>query len=284
MVCGMVYDGAAWQMVSFPASLARDLSAPMSYYVSTTGNDNNDGLTAATAFRTINYALGQMNRWNNRGSQFNIYIADGTYEERVQAPVINGSGTCNIIGNENAPWNCVIWDHTGSSGQTACLNISGPNYSIRGLGFRSDYGAGLQLTGVGSCQFWNIDCQYCGRSHIQLQNAGECWAAAYIAGSFIRVSGSTGYHIEAIGGSYGTLTGPWPGIDLQIVAAITVSYWDVALFMGRIGETYHAITGKANVTSGYQYQATQNSIVWFSPGPPPGPQAGWTDTGGQYIG
>jgi hypothetical protein len=53
MVAGMVYDGAKFQLVSCPASFARDLTAPLHLYVANTGSDTNDGFTPATPFLTI---------------------------------------------------------------------------------------------------------------------------------------------------------------------------------------------------------------------------------------
>jgi len=51
------------------------------YYVATTGNDSNDGLTSGTPWLTIDHALGQVSAFDT------VIVADGTYSERI---IVNG--------------------------------------------------------------------------------------------------------------------------------------------------------------------------------------------------
>jgi hypothetical protein len=285
MVCGMVYDGASWQMVSMPASIARDLIAPMTYYVRKTGNDNNDGLTPSTPFLTIQRAINMMNTWNNRGYQFTIDVGDGTYEERIDAPVINGSGSCYLKGNTASPQNCVIWDNVGSSGSTACLRCSGSLYTISGFKFISNAGNGITAFAGAIVSVSNVEMGNCGRSHFETGASAEMNFP--LSPAFIRVSGSAQWHRACIGGTMRNLTiGGTPSIGLDIVAGISVSIWNYCSARGYSAEIYSNITNKGLVSSGYKYVAEKNSVVDTNGQPVdylPGTLAGYTATGGQYT-
>jgi hypothetical protein len=287
-VAGMVYDGARFQLVSCPASFQRDLIAPMSLWVSTTGSDTlNDGMSPATPFRTFAKALAVMNSFNNRGVAFTIYAADGVYEERVSLPTINGTGSCTLIGNDTAPWNVVIWDHTGSSEESAALLCYGINYGIHGFKFQSDYGTGLGCS-QGYINLWNFELGYCGKAHLAT-GGGTIHIGSTSGGSnFYRVSGSTQYHYESKGQGSNIAVLSSPSIQppaLSIVAGITCSVWAQARYGGSIGARYLSIDGKGNVGSGYRYSSSENSVIstngagedYF-----PGTIPGITGSGGVY--
>lgn len=58
------------------------LTSDVTYYVSTTGSDSNDGLTEATAFRTIQHAIGIIPK-NLNGCIATIKVVNGTYNETL---------------------------------------------------------------------------------------------------------------------------------------------------------------------------------------------------------
>lgn len=71
------------------AALAVGIAFAADYYVSPDGNDENDGLSAETPFRTVDHAL------SLAGPATNIYLASGTYETSTQyGPSLAG----NLIG------------------------------------------------------------------------------------------------------------------------------------------------------------------------------------------
>jgi hypothetical protein len=285
MVCGMVYDGTKFQMVSMVASLARDLTAPLTYYVRKTGNNANDGLTPATAFLTIQFAINKMNTWNNRGYQFTIDVGDGTYEERIEAPVINGSGSCYLKGNTTSPANCIIWDNIGSSSQTTCLRMAGSNYTVSGFKFISNLGNGISSVQGAIVTVSNVDMGNCGRSHFEVLGPAEI--VFPLAPAFVRVSGSTQWHRACFGGVIRNLVlGGSPSCGLEIAAAISVSIWNYASARGYSAEIYSNITNKGLVSGGYKFVAEKNSVVDTNGQPAeylPGTLAGYTATGGQYT-
>lgn len=66
--------------VTYAVALTQDLSL----YVSSTGSDSNDGLSAATAFQTIQRAVNVVRtRYSLCGYTAIINVADGTYVENV---------------------------------------------------------------------------------------------------------------------------------------------------------------------------------------------------------
>jgi hypothetical protein len=75
-------------------------SADINYYVSTTGSDSNDGLTAGTAFRTIQHALDSIP--DIVLHHITINIADGTYRENVLFQYHIGTNIITLAGSPNA--------------------------------------------------------------------------------------------------------------------------------------------------------------------------------------
>lgn len=83
-----------------------DVGASNEFYVATTGNDSNDGLTSGTPFATVQEAI---DRWSlfahNLKEDFTIHIAAGTYTEgaiadNIKSPfelILEGSGKATTI-------------------------------------------------------------------------------------------------------------------------------------------------------------------------------------------
>ena len=95
-----------WQL---PPSPIAQLYGNKDYYVNAvSGNDGNDGLTAGTAFQTMQHAQNTCALFNQNGYSINIHVADGNYGP-VTCPAINGSGGINYIGNTANPQNVGIY-------------------------------------------------------------------------------------------------------------------------------------------------------------------------------
>lgn len=79
---------------------ANKTKAAITYYVNaTTGNDNNDGLTSETAFKTIQHAVNLIPEILT----YDVYIrlASGTYLEDVTIKGHSGCGYLSLIGNSS---------------------------------------------------------------------------------------------------------------------------------------------------------------------------------------
>lgn len=107
--------GAGWAIWS------RQLRANTDLYVNgSTGNDSNNGLTPATAKRTVQAAL--LTAWSFPPSQFNItiHISAGSYAEAVATP--GYSGPTVIIDGTTASTVTILPPTNGAG-----FSVSGPN-------------------------------------------------------------------------------------------------------------------------------------------------------------
>jgi hypothetical protein len=96
------------------------------YYVSTTGNDNNTGLSAPAAWQHVQYAANHVQAGDT------VQVRGGVYNELVNIPV-SGSATAGYITFQNYPGEIPIIDGTGLSiprGQYGLFNIPGQSYII----------------------------------------------------------------------------------------------------------------------------------------------------------
>jgi len=115
------------------------------YYVNgTTGNDSNTGLTAGTAFKTIQRALNVLGATLYTGPVY-VLVADGTYVEQLSTRQImgnandpnNGPSVVQIIGNQAAPANCII---QGSGGITFSHINNPTTYILSGFTLKGSVG------------------------------------------------------------------------------------------------------------------------------------------------
>lgn len=98
--------------VSFPSGatgLRIQLTAARTYYVATTGNDANTGLSAGTAFATLQKAIDEAHKLDCASFDVTIQLANGTYAAgaTVARPLMGG-GTLIIKGNETTPASVVM--------------------------------------------------------------------------------------------------------------------------------------------------------------------------------
>ena len=294
MIIVLVYDGTSWQMVSSPATTLRIMTGPQSLYVNTTtGHDTNyDGRSATVSgttgpFKTIQRAVVEMVKWVNNGFQFNIYVANGTYNESVSLPEINGSGTCWIHGNDATP-SAVTVVGQGASAADAAFGLSGSNYTIHGFKVQHAAGNGFGAGDNGGLSYWNIEFGQCGHAHIYLIGARFVQQSGFVATNDARIiiSGSAPYHLLSYGGQIITSHAPYEQCDLIISQSVSFSAFIVSQGGSTTNVTYQVITNPANVVSGQKYVGVQNSIIdtagrgvsYY-----PGPTAGVLSSGAQYT-
>lgn len=130
------------------------LASATTYYVSTTGNNTNDGLTTTSAWRNIQYAA------NHVVAGDTVQVLGGTYNETVNIPV-SGSATAGYITFQNYAGQAAIVDGTGLTipgGQYGLFNLASQSYVII-QGFeirnyktssRNQVPVGVWVTGAGS--------------------------------------------------------------------------------------------------------------------------------------
>ncbi|PTW57645.1 uncharacterized protein DUF2793 [Breoghania corrubedonensis] len=141
----------------FPAGLAgvrEALSAARTYHVNgTAGDDANDGLSAATAFATIQRAVNAVAAIDMAGQTAFISVAAGTYAESVVLKDLVG-GPCVIVGDETTPGNVLV---SPAAGIAFGANGINGTWSLRGVKIE---GAGISRSihaNSGVIGFRNMD-------------------------------------------------------------------------------------------------------------------------------
>jgi Right handed beta helix region len=124
------------------------------YYVSTTGNNSNSGLSTSAAWRNVQYAA------NHVAAGDTVNILGGIYNETVNIPA-SGSATAGYITFQNYAGQTATIDGTGlavTGGQYGLINIASQSYIIvQGLEIRNYkttttkyVPVGVYVTGAGS--------------------------------------------------------------------------------------------------------------------------------------
>lgn len=140
------------------------LLALTSYYVNgTTGNDTNTGTSAAAALKTIQAAL---NKTTN-GAGSTIFVAGGTYKERLTWPNSGASSTEPItLTNYNSGVVIIDGDNATNTAQNAMIAISSKSHiriqSVRIANNIRSFASGIYMSGSGTdvqftdCKLYNI--------------------------------------------------------------------------------------------------------------------------------
>jgi hypothetical protein len=178
------------------------LTAPVTFFVSTTGSDsNNDGLVSGSAFATIQNAVNVIFSDLDCNLQApSIQLANGTYIETVslvRGPV-HGYHFINILGNAGSP-SSVIWEASGSGICLSCRDygiivVSGIKFQAAGGGTTNGC-IGLLASQWGNIDFSNCDFgAFPAGNHIMVQSGG----GINPTGSY-SVSGSASAHMYCFG-------------------------------------------------------------------------------------
>lgn len=148
-----------------PRSVAvarQQLSAPLTVYVSPTGNDANDGLTALMPLQSINAAVNlAANGYDPNGYQITIQLSPGTYApfqllNYLDAGLVAQQTNAVIQGDSANPSAYVI---AGANGTPAALavgvrstwticGVTLQSPDANGYGLEADFGSNVYLDGV----------------------------------------------------------------------------------------------------------------------------------------
>ena len=165
----LIYDGTEFQLLN-PYSVAYRsvLNANINYYVATTGNDSNSGLSIGTPFLTIQKAINViLNTLDLGGYTAIINVADGTYTGALTvSTAFTGAGSVQLIGNLTTPTNCII-----STTSNNCLTVSGGGIisvggfktitATSGIHLLATFGGTINLIGK-----WNFGASPAGFGHM----------------------------------------------------------------------------------------------------------------------
>jgi len=274
--------GSNWYAVSGSVTgiTRKRLLGNLTLYVSTTGSDSNNGLTAGTAFATIQKALDVLqSSYDLNGYTVTVQLADGTYNVGGQAltarqKLVGQLGYQQLVfqGNSGTPANVVVSATSGN----CFYAYSNAQFTIKDLK--------MQTTTAGSCIVASDPGVYIVANNVVFgTSAGSHTSATYGAqiwlngGYSIVGSAAAGFHLYAanqgavyVSGGTVTLTG-----------TPAFSGFAYANMMGVVSSSA-TFSGSA---TGTRYTGGLNSVINSGGGGAnyfPGNVAGGVTTGAQY--
>lgn len=271
------------QLLQAIARLTRlRLTAPITFYVSPSGNDANDGLTTGTAWASITHAYNYIrDRIDLNGFQASIQLADGTHPGASlaypcvgPAPIIQGNAadpTRVVVNNPNGP---AIGAVDGAMVVVTQLTVSAG-------GPAGDYGAvgsGLLASQGGAIVFRNMNFGVCSLAHIDCRFGGLLTVGA--PNQIYTIRGGAMIHVLNYGGYVAIADA---AISLGGTPNFSQSFASVAGGGSELDAWGCQFTGAA---TGVRYLVSRNASCLVNGAGPnyfPGNQAGTTATGGLYI-
>lgn len=277
-VYGLIYDGTRWHMLG---TGQRQVTQATSYYVNpSTGNDANDGTSAARAFKTLQRAVDVVSLLAIEGAKVTIQCAPSNAYQAVSMKAFAGSGSVEIVGDRATPGNCRI---TVAGNCVASSGVSG--YSI--AGFRLESTAQVGGTTLSVCVS-AINGGSIGVSDLEYGDAQDAHLFASGGGAIVisgnqRVIGSAKHHLHAT--TSGVLRASPVSRPTLSVAASAFAVFAQADSLGLIAADHYSEVNATGAVTGRRAQAlingvitTNNRGIGFFPGNAPP----LTATGGQY--
>jgi len=283
------YDGNSWQWMSAPfvPETVGVLQDDANWFVDdATGDDSDDGLTAATAFRTIGRAIDEIARVNLNDHNVTVTVAPGEYTESVTLPPLSGNGRAYINGSPSNPGLTVIHPSSGFCIHWADLfGVEGwfiDGFKVTSTNDGTYLGQGI-LGGNGSVSLSNMEFGPCNYAHVVC--GGGCRLTLGGPTTKWKISGGAQHHMIFGGASLINLK---PQMEITNAPNFSQAFiWLNNLSIGSFQFT--SITpGAANsghTVTGKKFKVDSNSIMTVGAGLDylPGSIAGTTNTGGQYI-
>lgn len=250
------------------------LTAAVTYYVRTDGNDSNNGLTntAGGAFATVQKAINVASAFDLNGYNITIKINDGTYTAPVTLQAFVGSGNIILEGNTSTPSAVKFTTSTTCVSATNC-----GNYTVRYIQLIATSGYGVFASGA------RTQLSLEGIVYGQLSSVG---IHLYITARASVSQNTVPYSI--IGGAYahiycsegGSIEGSSASVTLTGTPAFTVfAYAENTALVRLVANSY---TGAA---TGIRYLVINNAVLFTASAGAsylPGSSAGSTSDGGIY--
>lgn len=273
-------DGANWiealridrgsGHVRFPAGGAREmLFAPRTYHVDPAGNDGNDGLTAATAFATVQKAVDTVAALDMSIHQATIDLGAGFFNESVTLKQVVGALPPIITG-------------AGAASSSVSKIYAANNFStwrLLGMGLAGSAGGiGMQVIGHAAVSIGNFDFGGASRNqHARVESS----AVLSAEGNF---SISTGALQQAFDAIHADIA--FQGRVISITSDISVNTFFSARAAGYLQLWASTFSTGSFKVSGSRYFANTNGVLETGGAGAtfiPGSTAGTASTGGLYI-
>ncbi len=165
------------------------LSATRTYYVSPTGNNSNDGLSAGAPFLTPQKALDLISTTLDLSIyDVTIQVADGTYAGNiVLRPLVGNGGKVIIQGNATTPANVLL---TATSGVVLNGKGSGINYTLKDFKITNTGGQGIRAASNAVISIQNIEFGTCSAEHFYIDGGAHVTSFGY------KITGGATSHIR----------------------------------------------------------------------------------------
>lgn len=252
--------------LAIEANIRDKLAATRNFYVSTSGNDANDG-TVGAPWATLQKAADVVGALDTSVSAVIVNVADGTY-----APVIlkqpTGGGTVSWVGNIATPANVVI----SATGANAVI-ATGVRQIMRGFKITTlTAGDGLQVKDASILSLYEMEFGAC------------AWAQKHILGNSILNE----YGAQTISGgailSYQCEDGGRVlGSSLAFTLTGTPAYSSQYAYAARNSSIFVPFYSYSGSVAGQRYSVVNGSTIQTFGGTLPGSTAGYADATSSYA-
>lgn len=257
------------------------LTADRTYYVSATGDNSNDGLTAGTPLLTVQKAVEIIvSTLDLGGRTVTIQLANGTYTTpTVFSGSWTGGGAIIIKGNAASPQSVIV--NTTSTHCFAVTAVLGGTLTLQDMELRTTTSTGhcIHNVGLAIVNFNNIRFGATGGNGYHINCAGSGSIVQCVSGAY-SIVGNAYAHITLNSGGY-------VGVVLTTVtvsAGLTFTRFIWGLISGMAN--FYNSTFSTNVATGQRYYAEGNAMLYVAGAGAtffPGSTAGATSSGGQYA-
>lgn len=267
--------------VTLPHTPSREfIHAARTYYVRTTGNDANNGLSAGAPFLTIQAAINAANRIDAAGFTITIDIGPGTFAENIAVNsavtgidrlTFRGAGENITVIGANAATAFSI--NVQMQVQIIDLTIGHPSGGNT-IGLLARFASTVYLSGT-------IGFNACLSRQLAVDNAGY----VETANCAIKLRGGAGYFIYAVRNGHILLN--TSNVVVSTTAAVNFGsafvFASTTALLTVLGVTFNTAAG---AVTGQRYQANTNAVISTNGASAtyfPGTIAGALATGGQYV-
>ena len=251
----------------------QSLTGPTTFYVNgSTGSDNNTGLTAGSAWQTLQHAANFLvNHTDFNGQNVTVNIADGTYGPFAQSgnPLGCFSGNALVYsGNVSNPSAVVI--ETATPELSAITFSDGAQATLQGVTLTTtsgnNFSHGLLVQGGSYAEVQNINCGPCSGGHL----TASVGANILLAGAYT-ISGGAKTHLQAIYGASigcGGEVGPGnPPFSVTVSGTPAFSQaFAVSWYTGAISMVPGVLTGFVGSATGQRYSVIGGATITVNGG------------------
>lgn len=273
--CALYSDGTDYWVLAAPDRVK--LRANTTLYVTAGGNNNDAGVTAATAWATMQSAWDTVLRtFDLNGFTITIDVADGAFTDALVAigPIPGGRALAPVIfeGNTGSPQNVTI-----TTNDDCIQAVNGAAIEIKGFELSSTSGSCVSARRAGLVRISSIRYANASASHMAARAGG----VVDVVGNYT-INGNAAAHFRPSINSTIRVSAGSPTITLTGTPAFSGAF---ALAEGVSIIHAQNITFSGAAT-GSRYKSNENSVIDSGGGGGtyfPGDAGGTTNNGGVYV-